>query len=78
MQTNECAISLWLLPSCLLVNIPHAAMNQQEHFLAQGWLVPRLKLEKQTDWNVQGIRKYTSRGSEVKVRAKENYNAQDV
>lgn len=26
-QTNECAITLWWLPSCLPVNTPHAAMN---------------------------------------------------
>lgn len=43
----------------ILANVPHAAMTQQAYFLAQEWLVPRLKLERQTVRDVQGIREIT-------------------
>lgn len=65
--------------------ITHATVKPQAHFLALGSLVPRLKLERQAVQDAQGIRKSTSRSSEVKKKrgreresAKENYNTQDV
>lgn len=50
--------------------ISHAAVKPQAHFLALGSLVPRLKLERQAVQDAQGIRKSTSRSSEVKEKKK--------